>query len=68
MANIDTLKSAGLIAQNATFDATDTAIINSLTSDEVAALISVKGKITANFVANNIVSAGTATKTIGIVF
>lgn len=68
MANIDTLKTAGLISQNATFNATDTAIINSLTAAEVSALISVSGKLTAEFVANNIGSAGAATKTIGIVF
>lgn len=68
MANIDTLKTNGLISQNATFNATDQAIIDSLTAAEVSALVSVHGKLTAEFVANNIGSAGAATKTIGIVF
>ena len=68
MANIDTLRNAGLISGTATFNATDIAIINSLTTDEINALISVKGKITAEFIANNIVAAGTPSKTIGIVF
>jgi hypothetical protein len=72
MANIDTLKTAGLISQTAAFNAADTAIINSLTADEVSALISVSGKLTASFVSNNIgsaaVPAGSPAKTIGIVF
>ena len=68
MANIDTLKTAGLISQSATFNATDQAIIDSLTAAEVSALVSVQGKLTAEFIANNIGSAGAATKTIGIVF
>lgn len=68
MANIDDLRTGGVISQNATFNAADTAIINSLTAAEVSALISVKGKLTAEFIANNIGSAGAAAKTIGIVF
>ncbi len=68
MSNLTTLQNNGLIASNATFNATDTAIIDSLTTDEMNALISVKGKVTAEFIANNIGSAGAATKSIGIVF
>ncbi len=68
MANIDILKTGGVISQNATFNATDQAIIDSLTTDEANALVSIKGKLTAEFVANNIGSAGAAAKTIGIVF
>lgn len=68
MANIDTLKSNGVIAQSATFNDADTKFINDLTTAEVNALISIKGKISPEFVSNHIGSAGPTAKAIGIVF
>jgi hypothetical protein len=68
MSNIDTLKNAGVIAQNATFSTADTTLIESLLQPEVDALISVSGKLNAEFIARNIGSAGAANKPIGIVF
>lgn len=67
MSNLSTLQNAGLIAQGASFNATDMAIINNLTTDEVNALISVSGKLTPQFIANNIATSGTGMP-IGIVF
>lgn len=72
MSNLSTLTTAGLIAQGATFSAEDQQLIESLTQDEVSALISVKNKLNAAFVSRNIgsaaVPAGSPAKTIGIVF
>jgi len=68
MANIDTLKSHGVIAQSATFNDADTKFINDLTPEEVNALVSIKGKLSAEFVASHIGSAGPTAKAIGIVF
>lgn len=67
MSNLSTLQNAGLIAQGASFNATDMAIINNLTTDEVNALISVAGKLTPQFIASNIATPP-AGMPVGIVF
>jgi len=53
MSNIATLQNAGLIPQNATFNAADTQTIESLSQDEVDALISISQKLTPDFIARN---------------
>ncbi len=71
MSNIDTLKAAGLMTAGAALTATDTATINSLTTDEVNALISVYNKVGLNFLSRNCGSndpAAGAAHAIGIVF
>jgi hypothetical protein len=45
MANIQTLQDAGLIAPDAQFSQADIALINSLSNEEVQALISVRVKL-----------------------
>jgi hypothetical protein len=52
-----------LILPNAAFNAADMQVINSLTDAEVAALISVKGKLGDQFLQQH-----AAARTIGIVF
>jgi hypothetical protein len=61
--NIQKLTQAGLILPNAAFNAADMQVINSLTDAEVAALISVKGKLGEQFLQQH-----AAARTIGIVF
>jgi hypothetical protein len=61
--NFQRLSQAGLILPNAALSASDTQLINSLTSDEVSALISVKGKLGEDFLQQHL-----ASRTIGIVF
>ncbi len=63
MNNFQRLSQAGLILPNAALSASDTQLINSLTSDEVSALISVKGKLGEDFLQQHL-----ASRTIGIVF
>ncbi|HTV64648.1 MAG TPA: aroma-sacti cluster domain-containing protein [Bryocella sp.] len=70
MGNIDQLKQAGIIPANASLSQADQDVINSLTSNEVAALISIKGKLTADFIQRNF-SGGAAPanrQSLGIVF
>ncbi|HLI63755.1 MAG TPA: hypothetical protein VKV05_10165 [Terriglobales bacterium] len=74
MSNIDTLKAAGLIAKEAQFNQADQDIIESLSQEEVKALISVSRKLTPEFVSRNIAGPSEAggraptVRTIGIVF
>lgn len=72
MSNIATLTSAGLIAAGANFSQGDQALIESLTTTEVNALISINQKLTPDFLARNFGSASPAaspsTHPLGIVF
>jgi hypothetical protein len=73
MSNLSRLAGAGIINANATFNANDQAIIDSLSDDEVAALISISQKVPASFLQQHVTPAtspanGTSTRTIGIVF
>jgi hypothetical protein len=61
--NFQKLSQAGLIVANASLSASDMQLVNSLTDDEVSALISVKGKLGDDFLQQNLSS-----RTIGIVF
>jgi hypothetical protein len=61
--NFQRLSQAGLILSSAALSASDTQLINSLTPDEVSALISVKGKLGEEFLQQHL-----ASRTIGIVF
>lgn len=63
MNNFQKLSQAGLILPNAALGATDMQLINSLTEDEVNALISVKTKLGDQFLQQHL-----ASRTIGIVF
>jgi len=49
MANIDQLTAAGIIAPGAQLSPEHQDVVNSLTPDEVSALISVKSKLTPSF-------------------
>jgi len=49
MANIDKLQAAGIIASDAQLSQEHQDVVNSLTPEEVSALISVKGKLTPSF-------------------
>ena len=70
MSNLSRLQAAGIIAANAAFSASDQQIIDSLTDDEVSALISIKQKVPASFFEQHAQTAGIApsNRTIGIVF
>ncbi len=72
MSNIATLMNAGLIAANAVFSQADQNTIESLSSDEVNALISISQKVTTDFLSRNCGSSSPAasptTHPIGIVF
>lgn len=63
MNNFQRLSQAGLILPNAALSAGDMQLINTLTDDEVSALISVKGKLGDEFLQTHL-----ASRTIGIVF
>lgn len=65
MATVDQLTAAGLISGGAAaLTPEDREIINSLTPDEVSALISVKNKLTPGFIQRNLAGE----KSSGIVF
>lgn len=71
MANIDQLQQAGIIPANASLNQADQDVVNSLTPDEVSALISIKGKLTQEFIQRNFSSGGLAPAnkpSMGIVF
>lgn len=71
MSNISRLMDAGIIAAGAALNPADQQVVDSLTDDEVSALISIKSKLTADFVQRNFPSSATpapGTRTIGIVF
>ncbi len=63
MEKIQRLMQAGLIAPNAVLSPADQQIINTLSDDEITALISIKGKVGDEFLQRNL-----ASRTIGIVF
>jgi hypothetical protein len=69
MSNLSRLQAAGIVAATANFNPSDQAIIDSLSDDEVSALISVKQKVPASFFEQH-AQAGIApaNRTIGIVF
>jgi hypothetical protein len=69
--NIDQLTQAGIIPANASLSQADQDVINSLTANEVAALISIKGKLTPDFIQRNLSGGGVAAgakPSLGIVF
>jgi hypothetical protein len=72
MSNVATLTSAGLIAASSVFSPSDTAMIESLSTDEVNALISISQKVSLDFLGRNCGSSSPAasatTHPIGIVF
>jgi hypothetical protein len=78
MSNIATLTSAGLIAKTATFNAADQQTIESLSPDEVNALISISKKLSPDFVARHFgggaeemdaaAGVGAPARSVGIVF
>ena len=53
MSNLATLSAAGLIGPTAKLSAADQQIINNLTDAEVQALISIRAKLTPEFLQNN---------------
>lgn len=72
MSNLSDLMNGGVISAGATFTDTELATINSLTTSEVTALISIWGKVQGSSLINNNcnstnISSGSK-KTIGIVF
>lgn len=73
MSNLSRLQGAGIIAANANFSDADQQVVDSLTDDEVSALISIKQKVPASFLQQHTQEAGVAgiapaNRTIGIVF
>ncbi len=74
MSNLSRLTDAGLIASNASFSEADQAVINSLSEDEVSALISISQKVPKDFLQRHCTSgAGIAAaagpgQSVGIVF
>ena len=72
MSNLSRLAGAGIIAANATFSQSDQDILNSLTDDEVSALISISQKVPSSFLQQHCgvqtAPASPGVRTIGIVF
>ena len=70
MGNIERLMQAGIIGAGAALNEEDQNLINSLTPEEVSALISVKSKLTPEFIQRNLGSGGATrgAQTMGIVF
>ncbi|MGC2111623.1 MAG: hypothetical protein WA655_19055 [Candidatus Korobacteraceae bacterium] len=72
MSNVATLTTAGLIATGSTFSDADTKTIESLSTDEVNALISISQKVTSDFLSRNCGSSSPGpsptTHPLGIVF
>jgi hypothetical protein len=72
MSNLSDLMNGGVISAAAVFTQDEMAIINNLTAPEVAALISVWGKVQGTSLINNNCNASSVSasskKTIGIVF
>ncbi len=72
MSNVDRLKQAGIILPAADLSDKDEDIVNSLSDDEVKALISIKKKVPADFLKRNCdvdsIDPGPAARIIGIVF
>ena len=68
MGNIARLMEAGIIPGGMALSQADQDVINSLTDDEVSALISIKGKLTPEFV-QKLAAGGTARgAAVGIIF
>jgi hypothetical protein len=67
MGNIERLMQAGIISGGAALSQSDQDVINSLTDDEVSALISIKNKLTPEF-AQKLASGGQRGAAVGIVF
>jgi len=69
MGNVTKLMEAGLIPAGKALSQEDQDLVNSLTPDEVAALISVKSKLTPGFVQRNLSGSSTRGEaSMGIVF
>ncbi len=72
MSNLGDLMNGGVITASAVFTEAEMTIINNLTSTEVAALISIWGKVQGTTLINNNCNAssisGSSKNTIGIVF
>ena len=72
MSNISRLTGAGLIASGTVFSTDDQTTINSLSDDEVSALISISLKVSLDFLKRNCGSespaAAPTTHVVGIVF
>ncbi len=72
MSNLSRLVDAGIINGATTFNTADTATLNSLTDDEVSALISISQKVPASFLQAhcgvNSIQPAQNVRTIGIVF
>ena len=72
MSNISRLTGAGLIASGTVFSTDDQNTINSLSDDEVTALVSISQKVSLDFLSRNCGSASPAasptTHSVGIVF
>jgi hypothetical protein len=69
--NVEKLMQAGIIGAGAALSEDDQKLINSLTDQEVSALISIKGKLTADFVQRNLgggAAGARGAQTMGIVF
>ena len=65
MGNVEKLTKAGIITPGAALKPDDHNLIEKLTEQEVAALISIKGKLTADFTNRHLAGASPA---MGIVF
>jgi hypothetical protein len=72
MGNLKRLMDAGIVTASASLNAEDQELINSLSSAEVDALISIKSKLTPGFVQRNLSGGGAglapSKQSIGIVF
>ena len=70
MGNLEKLMQAGIITSGAALTQADQNLINSLTDAEVSALISIKGKLTPDFVQRHLAASATrgAAPSMGIVF
>ena len=70
MGNLQKLMQAGIVAAGAALTQADQDLINGLTDQEVSALISIKGKLSADFVQRHLSASDTrgGAQTIGIVF
>ncbi len=72
MSNLATLTNAGLIVAGSTFSSADQNAIESLSTDEVNALISISQKISSDFFTRNCggvaAAASPTTHPVGIVF
>jgi len=68
MGNIERLMQAGIIPGGMALSDADQSVINSLTDDEVSALISIRGKLTPEFVQKLAAGGAQRGAALGIVF